>query len=207
MAIGKVVGYARVSTADQNTDRQIASIIEFAEHRYQEKPHMVYTDRASGSNTHRPKFEELNRFVREDDVIIIHSPDRLARSTKDLLEVLQNWRERGVTVHFVTQPGLDQMDATGRLVLSILASIAEFERELTRERQREGIEIAKKKNKYKPTRKLTPREGGEIREKAAAGVKRGRLAEDYGVSGSTIYNVTRRRGIYGTDEYVSLASI
>lgn len=200
MAAGQILGYARVSAAEQNEARQVDAIQKFAEKEYAGL-HKLYIEKASGKSLQRPEFIELDHYARSGDTIIIHSPDRLARSVKDLVNQLDDWRERDISVRFITQPEFDQRDATSNLTLQILAAVAEFERKLILERQREGIESAKQRGVYKETRKLNPEQVAEIRTRHADGVKRGRLAEDYGVSGSTIYNVIRYRGIYGSDEY------
>ncbi|WP_165165256.1 recombinase family protein [Corynebacterium qintianiae] len=200
MSPGQILGYARVSSADQHADRQLDAITNFSTREYS-RLDMLYVDKASGKSMQRPQFMEMDRFARAGDTVVIHSPDRLARSLKDLIAQLDDWRERSIEVRFITQPAFDQQDATGNLTLQILGAVSEFERALILERQREGIAAAKARGKYKETRKLTPEQAAEIRAKHINGVKRGRLAQDYSVSGSTIYNVVRGRGIYGTSEY------
>lgn len=200
MSQGQILGYARVSCADQHADRQLDAITDFSTREYS-RLDKLYVDKASGRSMKRPQFTEMDRFARAGDTVIIHSPDRLARSLKDLIAQLDNWRERDIEVRFITQPAFDQKDAAGNLTLQILGAVSEFERALILERQREGIAAAKARGKYKETRKFTPEQAAEIRAKHTHGVKRGRLAQDYSVSGSTIYNVVRGRGIYGTPEY------
>ena len=201
MSIGQILGYARVSSADQHADRQLDAITTFSTREYG-RLDKLYVDQASGKSMKRPQFAEMDRFVRAGDTIVIHSPDRLARSLKDLVNQLDVWRERGIEIRFITQPAFDQQDATGNLTLQILGAVAEFERALILERQREGIEAAKRRGVYPETRKITPEQAAEIRARHAEGVKRGRLSQDYGVSGSTIYNVVNSRGIYGNTEYL-----
>lgn len=196
MAVGKIVGYVRVSSADQNPDRQIDSINEFVAKEYDCEPYKLYIDKRSGKDADRPQLHAVDEFLREDDVVVIHSPDRLARSARDLLEILDKWARRGVVVRFVTQPALDQGQPTGKLVLGILAVIAEFERDLIRERQAEGIAAAKARGVYEVKPKLDADQVADIRAKRAAGVSRKRLADDYGVSTTTIHNVVVGRGVY-----------
>lgn len=155
MPKGQVLGYARVSSADQHTDRQRDSITDFSVREYG-RLDTLYIDKASGKNMKRPQFLEMDRFARAGDTIVIHSPDRLARSLKDLISQLDDWRERDIEVSFVTQPMFDQQDATGTLTLQILGAVAQFERALILERQREGIEAAKRRGVYEETRKITP---------------------------------------------------
>ncbi|MFD8880900.1 recombinase family protein [Corynebacterium xerosis] len=197
---GQILGYARVSSADQHADRQLDAITDFSMREYG-RLDKLYVDKASGKSMKRSQFMEMDQFARAGDTVVIHSPDRLARSLKDLIAQLDDWREREIEVRFVTQPMFDQQDATGTLTLQILGACAQFERALILERQREGIEAAKRRGVYQETRKITTGQAAEIRAKHANGVKRGRLAQDYGVSGSTIYNVVNGRSVYGTGEY------
>ena len=146
---GQRVGYVRVSTLDQNTERQLDGI----------KLDKVFTDKASGRDTKRPQLAAALEYVREGDTLIVHSLDRLARNVDDLRRIVRELNERGVSVEFVknrlTFSG--GADPTARLMLTMLGAFAEFERELIRERQREGIAIAKAKGVYKGRKRaLTP---------------------------------------------------
>ena len=137
----KRVGYVRVSSVDQNTVRQLEGI----------RLDRVFTDKASGKDTKRPQLEALLEFVREGDLVVCHSMDRLARNLDDLRRLVMGLTKRGIRVEFVkeslTFTGEDSPMAT--LLLSMLGAVSEFERALIKERQREGIEIAKKKGVYK----------------------------------------------------------
>ena len=142
---GQHIGYVRVSSVEQNTDRQLEGV-EFDR---------VFTDKASGKDTKRPALEELLRFVREGDVVIVHSIDRLARNLPDLRRIVEDLTGRSVQLRFVkenlTFSGDDSPMST--LLLSVMGAFAEFERALIRERQLEGIAIAKKKGAYKGRKK------------------------------------------------------
>ena len=144
-----LIGYVRVSTVDQNLDRQIEAIGEVDK---------LFVDRASGKDTHRPQLDALRAYVREgsNDIVRVKSVDRLARSTLDLLDLLQEFNTKGVKVDFVDVPALSTSAPSGKFTLTVLAAVAEFERELIRERQREGIALAKAKGKYKRGPKLSP---------------------------------------------------
>lgn len=135
------VAYVRVSTVDQNEDRQIEAL----------KKHNIekwYTEKVSGKNTNRPQLKEMLDFVREGDTIYIHDFSRLARSTKDLLDIVEQLTEKGV--HLVSnKENIDSSTPTGKLMLTMIGAIAEFERTNLLERQREGIAVAKKKGVYK----------------------------------------------------------
>jgi DNA invertase Pin-like site-specific DNA recombinase len=154
------VGYVRVSSADQNTVRQLDGI----------KVERTFTDKASGKDTARPKLEEMLAFVRDGDTVLVHSMDRLARNLDDLRRVVRTLTGKGVGVEFVkeslTFTGEDSPMAT--LLLSVMGAFAEFERALILERRREGIAAAKQRGVYasrKPA--LTPDRARELRERAA----------------------------------------
>jgi DNA invertase Pin-like site-specific DNA recombinase len=178
------VGYTRVSTIDQNLDRQLDAI----------PVDRVFADKVSGKNTHRPKLDELLDYVREGDTVVVHSMDRLARNLDDLRHLVRALTGRGVQVEFVkenlTFTGDDSPMAT--LLLSIMGSFAEFERALIRERQREGIAAAKKRGVYTGRKKaLTDQQVAEIRQRVAAGETKAALAREYGVSRETLYQHLR----------------
>jgi DNA invertase Pin-like site-specific DNA recombinase len=184
MTQGQRVGYVRVSSVDQNTDRQLDGI------------HLdrTFIDRASGKDTKRPQLEALVGFVRAGDTIVVHSMDRLARNLDDLRKLVSTFTKRGIKVQFVkeslTFSGEDSPMAM--LLLSMLGAVAEFERSLIRERQREGIAIAKAKGIYtgrKPS--LTPGQAAELRRRIAAGDKKAAIARDFGISRETVYQYAR----------------
>ena len=135
------VAYVRVSTVEQNEARQLEALKKYdIEKRYIEK--------VSGKDTNRPKLQEMLDFVREGDTVYIHDFSRLARSTKDLLEILEELTAKGVTL-ISNKENLDTSPATGKLMLTVIAAINEFERQNLLERQKEGIEIAKREGKFK----------------------------------------------------------
>ena len=135
------VAYVRVSTVEQNEARQLEAL----------KKHDIekwYIEKVSGKDTNRPKLQEMLDYVREGDTVYIHDFSRLARSTKDLLEILEELTAKGVTL-ISNKENLDTGTATGKLMLTVIAAINEFERQNLLERQKEGIEIAKKEGKFK----------------------------------------------------------
>jgi len=181
---GKRVGYIRVSSVDQNTVRQLEGI----------RLDRVFTDKASGKDTKRPQLEALLEFVREGDLVVCHSMDRLARNLDDLRKLVMGLTKRGIRVEFVkealTFTGEDSPMAT--LLLNVMGSFAQFERELIKERQREGIAIAKKKGVYKGRKpSLTPEQAGELRKRVAAGEKKAGIARDFNISRETLYQYLR----------------
>ena len=126
-----LIGYARVSTADQNPDRQVGAL---------EAVDRLFADRTSGEDTYRPEVDALRSYVREGsgDIVRVKSIDRLARSTQDLLSLLQEFAKKGVGVEFIETPALSTSTPSGKFTLTVLAAVAEFERELIRERQRKA---------------------------------------------------------------------
>jgi DNA invertase Pin-like site-specific DNA recombinase len=178
---GKVVGYRRVSSVDQNESRQLDGIELDKE----------FTDKASGqSQNGRPQLQAALDYLREGDVLKVHSMDRLARNMVDLLSLVKQLTDKGVTVEFIkenlTFTGDDSPMNT--LLLGILGSIAQFERSLIRERQREGIAMAKKAGVYKGRKpSLTSQQADELRRRAAQGETKAALARQFGISRETLY--------------------
>lgn len=135
------VAYIRVSTVEQNEARQIEAMKDKEIEKY-------FTEKISGKNTERPKLQEMLDFVREGDVVYIHDFSRLARSTEDLLNIVNTLNEKGV--HLISnKENLDTSTPTGKLMLTMIAAINQFERENMLERQREGIALAKREGRYK----------------------------------------------------------
>jgi DNA invertase Pin-like site-specific DNA recombinase len=134
------IGYVRVSSVDQNTARQLDGI-DLDE---------VFIDKVSGATTDRPELQAMLRHVRRGDTLHVHSIDRLARSLEDLLSLVKELIDRGVTVHFHKEQLLftGEANAMQELMLSLLGSVAQFERSMIKERQREGIEKAKAAGVY-----------------------------------------------------------
>ena len=185
MKKGQRVGYIRVSALDQNTERQLDAV----------KLDKLFTDKASGRDTKRPELAGALEYVRDGDTLVVHSLDRLARNVEDLRRVVRELNERGVSVEFVknhlTFSG--GSDSTARLMLTMLGAFAEFERELIRERQREGIAIAKAKGIYKGRKRaLGPEDAKELVAQANAGIPKADLARAYGVSRETVYQDLRQ---------------
>ena len=135
------VAYVRVSTAEQNEARQREALAVRGIDKW-------FIEKASGKNTDRPEFQKMLDWVREGDTIYIHDLSRIARSTKDLLDLLDVLREKGVAL-VSDKESIDTSTATGKLLVTMVAAINEFERANLLERQREGIAIAKREGKYK----------------------------------------------------------
>lgn len=136
------VAYVRVSSADQNEERQIEAL----------KPRGIdrwYTEKVSAKDTNRPQLLAMLDFVREGDTIYIHDLSRLARSTKDLLSIVEMLNDKGVDL-VSNKENIDSRTASGKLMLTMIAAIYEFERQNLLERQREGIAIQKELDKTRP---------------------------------------------------------
>lgn len=170
------IGYIRVSTSDQNTERQLDGL----------QLDKTFTDKVSGATTDRPKLQDMLDYVREGDVVHVHSIDRLARSLVDLLALVQNLTAKEVHIQFHKENLLftGETNPTQELMLSIMGSVAQFERAMIRERQREGIAKAKDKGVYKGRTKTI--DDAAIRAKVTAGNSYRETAKILDVSLSTV---------------------
>ena len=178
--MGNQVGYIRVSSAGQNGGRQLEGVTLSK----------AFTDRASGKDTDRPALTELIEWVRDGDTVVVHSMDRLARNLQDLRSIIADINAKGAKVKFMKE-GLEftgESSPMSDLLLNMLGAVAEFERSLIRERQQEGIELAKKRGVYKGRKPaLTPARAKEAKERAEAGESKTAIAKDLGVTRATLY--------------------
>jgi DNA invertase Pin-like site-specific DNA recombinase len=177
---GQRIGYVRVSSFDQNPERQLDQV----------QVDRLFTDKASGKDTQRPQLEALLSFAREDDTVVVHSMDRLARNLDDLRRLVQTLTKRGIRIEFVKEclsfTGEDSPMAN--LLLSVMGAFAEFERALIGERQREGIALAKQRGAYRGRKKaLADNQVIELRRRAGAGEQKSTLAREFGISRETVY--------------------
>jgi len=173
-----------VSTLDQNIARQLDGVAV----------DKTFTDSASGKDDNRPQLAALLGFVRAGDSVIVHSMDRLARNLDDLRRIVRELTAKGVQVQFVKE----QLTFTGEdtamanLLLSVMGAFAEFERQLGKERQREGIALAKKRGAYRGRKRaLTDDQVDQLRQRAGAGETKTALARTFGVSRETVYQYLR----------------
>lgn len=186
---GQNIGYIRVSTAGQNTARQL-------DHLQLDK---VFEDKASAVSMARPALQEAIGYVRDGDTLHVHSIDRLARNLADLQCLVNEITSKGATVEFhkekLTFTG-EQSNPMKQLMLQMMGAFAEFERSLIHERQAEGIAKAKAKGKHlgRP-RKLNKQQFKEIRDRVERGEKVRLIAKEYGVSATTIYSGLSIRGV------------
>ena len=181
---GQRIGYIRVSTFDQNTDRQLDSV----------QVSKTFIDKASGKDVKRPQFEALMSFVRAGDTVVVHSMDRLARNLDDLRSIVQTLTQLGICIEFVKESlkfsGEDSPMAI--LMLSVMGAFAEFERSLIRERQREGLALAKQRGAYRGRkRSLSDGEILLLKQRIQNGDKKAKVAREFGISRETLYQYLR----------------
>lgn len=181
---GQQVGYVRVSSEAQNTARQLEGV----------KLDRCFEDRLSGKSTNRPELTRCLDHLRDGDTLHVHSMDRLARNLGDLRKIVDGLTARGVAVRFHKE-GLvftGEDSPMSQLLLNLLGAVAEFERSLIRERQQEGIEIAKRAGVYKGRRKsLDDQQVSDLRIRAAAGEQKTALAKAFGISRESVYQYLR----------------
>ena len=183
MVNGQKIGYARVSSTDQNLDRQMEVLNGLNLNR-------IFSDKISGKNTERTGLQEMLRFVREDDHIFVSSMDRLARNLIDLRKMISDLTAKKVLITFVKENLTFSGDDSPMsiLLLNIMGAVSEFERTLIRERQAEGIKLAKQKGIYKGRAfVLSAEQVAEIRLKIDSGIPKSKIAKSYGICRETLY--------------------
>lgn len=181
---GQRIGYIRVSGVDQNADRQLDGI----------KLDRTFADKASGKDTERPALKALLEYVREGDKVLVHSMDRLARNLDDLRRVVKDLALRGIEIEFVQERLCfnGSQAPISVLLLSVMGAFAEFERSLIRERQREGIALAKKRGVYRGRKKsLTDEQVRQMHKRICLGETKAHLAREWGISRQTLYQYLR----------------
>ena len=178
---GQTIAYKRISSSGQNDTRQLDGVAV----------DKTFTDVASGKDTARPEFQAMLAHVRAGDHLKVHSMDRLSRSLADLEATVKGLTDRGVTVTFVSQSMTFTSTSSpmNTLMLQMLGAVAQFERALILERQREGIAIAKTKGVYTGRKaSLNAAQAAELKALVAAGVAKTKIADQLGVSRSTVYS-------------------
>ena len=177
---GQNVGYVRVSSIEQNPDRQLIGITLDKK----------FTESISGKDVNRPKLQECIQYLRQGDTLHVHSIDRLARNLADLLHIVQELNSKEVSVQFHKENLLftGNDNAMNKLMLGMMGAFAEFERNLIRERQMEGIRAAQKKGvKFGRGKALNDKQILEIKNRIAKGEQKKALSKEYNVSRQTIY--------------------
>ena len=187
---GKKIGYIRVSTTDQNTARQLCDIAL----------DKVFKEHASAGTRNRPVLASCLEYLRDGDILICHSMDRLARNVRDLLDILNECKQKQVSVQFIKE-GITftgKPDPFQDLQIQIIASVAQFERAIITARVREGCAIAKAQGKFKGCGRkkiLSAEQEQVIYEKycSSRSVKIADLAREYGISRGTVYNIIKAK--------------
>lgn len=180
MTTGKTVGYIRVSSEEQNPERQLEGL----------KLDKVFIDKVSGKDMQRANLNALISYVREGDTVIVHSMDRLARNLDDLRRLVYELTGKGVKIQFVKENLIFTGDDSpmANLLLSVMGAFAEFERALIRERQLEGIALAKKRGAYRGRkRSLTNDQVKDLQIRASSKEPKSQIARDFGISRETLY--------------------
>jgi DNA invertase Pin-like site-specific DNA recombinase len=176
-----IVGYARVPTQDQSLDIQIAALTAAGCDK-------VFSEKMSGTTSQRPALQAALEFVREGDTLVVTRLDRFARSAHDLHSMVHRLIHRGVGFRATEQAGIDTTTSMGKLLIGVLASVAEFETDIRRERQREGIDAAKAKGTYKGGKaRIDP---ARVREMLSEGMGPGAVAKALGCSRMTVHRAS-----------------
>ena len=175
-----VIGYKRVSTVDQNLDRQDLGDVD-----------KVFEEKLSGkSASDRPALQELIGYARDGDTVVVHSIDRLARDLRDLQDIIQTLNDKGVAISFLSERlpfSADADDAFARLQLQMMGAFAEFERNIIRKRQAEGIAVAKARGVYKGGKKRIDRD--KVHKLKADGLSTYKIADAMGVSRMSVHRI------------------
>lgn len=184
MKKGKIIGYKRVSSIEQNEARQLEG----------SELDKVFIDKVSGKDNDRPQLQAMLDYVRDGDVILVHSLDRIGRNLVHIKALIEEITGKGVEVRFIKEnlffhPLQDRNPMT-ELMLNMLGSFAQFERDMIKERQREGIALAKAKGVYRGRKKaLSDQQTLEIKDLVLQGVSKQSIANQYGLSKRTIQRV------------------
>lgn len=179
-----LVGYARVSTNDQDLSIQLDALrIGGCD--------KIFSEKLSGMTADRPQLVQALDFVREGDVLVVTRLDRFARSSVDLHNLIQTLSKKAVGFRCIEQNGVDTTSSSGKLMLGLLGAVAEFELALRSERQREGIARAKLRGIYKGRRPTI--DSDEVRCLAAAGVRPVAIAKQLGIGRASVYRLMRER--------------
>jgi DNA invertase Pin-like site-specific DNA recombinase len=180
---GHVIGYARTSTVEQvaGLDAQLRDLRAAGCTK-------VYKEQVSSVDAQRPQLKAAIDYLRDGDVFVVTKPDRLARSTRDLLDIVEGLQSRGIEVRILSM-NLDTATPTGKLILTVLGGVATFERELMLERQREGIAKAKAEGKYKGRKPTALAKASEVKSLHESGIGATEIARRLGIGRTSVYRV------------------
>ncbi|MDB4609674.1 recombinase family protein [Verrucomicrobia bacterium] len=179
--MSEIVAYARVSTREQNLDVQLDQLNAAGATK-------IFKEKLSGVDQQRPELKNLLNYVREGDTVVVTKIDRIARSVKHLLDITDTLKEKGVALKIMNM-GLETNTTQGKLMLTVIGAIAEFERELMLERQREGIEKAKQKGKYKGRKPTAKAKSEQVMKMLDNGYKKTQIAEELDIGLASVYRI------------------
>jgi DNA invertase Pin-like site-specific DNA recombinase len=184
---GMRIGYARVSTLDQKLDLQMQALKKAGCTK-------IFREKVSGASRDRPELKRMLDQIREGDVVVVWKLDRLARSTRDLLETMESIRESGGQFQSISEPWADSTSHAGKMIMTVFAGIAEFERDLIRERTSAGRKAAKSKGvRFGRPRKLNSQQAKLAQRLLDEGKLVSEIAETFGVHVATIYRLGAAR--------------
>ena len=178
-----VIGYARVSTSGQSLEVQLDQLQAAGCER-------LYQEKISGADSTRPELAIMLDYVRHNDVVVVSKLDRLARSTKHLLEIVEVLVSKCVALR-ILNINLDTGTPTGKMMLTMLAAIGQFEREMMLERQRDGIAKAKEEGKYKGRKATARAKSGEVASLLAEGKTKEAVAAELGIGVASVYRISK----------------
>ncbi len=178
-----VVGYARVSTVGQNLETQLDELGGAGVDR-------IYQEKLSGAYTQRPELESMLDYVREGDTVAVTKLDRIARSTRHLLEIVDRLDDKGVAFK-VLNINLDTSTPTGKLMLTMLGAVATFEREMMLERQSEGIAKAKEAGKYTGRKPTAMAKREQVLQLLGQGMTKQAVADKLGIGVASVYRIVK----------------
>lgn len=179
-----IIGYARTSTTDQNIEPQLEALKTAGCER-------IFQEQRSGVDAARPELLLMLDWVRDGDTVICTKIDRIARSVKDLWNIIGQLQTKGVAFKALNNSDLNTSSATGKLMVSILGAVAEFEREMMLERQRDGIAAAKEAGKYKGRKATAMAQTDTVMELLGQGLTKQAVADRLGIGVASVYRVVK----------------
>ena len=184
-----IVGYARVSTKDQNLDLQIEAIKKYAEKKG--KQCRIFKEKESGGKENRKELREALEFLNAGDEFVVYKIDRLARSTKQLATLIDDIHDKQAEFVSLSDRDMDTTTAGGKMLFSIMGAVAEFEREMIRERTKAGLEAARAKGNVGGRPTVDERTRRQIVALKQSGERAVDIAKEYGIARSTVYKVLK----------------
>jgi len=182
--MGEIIGYARVSTTEQSLDVQIDQLKAI-------KVDKIFSEKASGIKEDRPVLNEMMNYVRQGDTLVVCKLDRIARSTKHLLSIVDSLEKKGVAFK-VLNINLDTSTPTGKLMLTMLGAIASFEREMMLERQTAGIARAKSLGKYTGRKATARAKADQVKELLSSGKTKQSVADELNIGVASVYRIMKQ---------------